>query len=99
MMEHKQCPITFEDSSITTLTPKRHKADLSLTSKVFSTPLHFVVWFISICSSEPVFCYVLECFVLSSFILRMFHGTWYCCPVFWTNGAVAIVFRVVIRYL
>lgn len=33
MMEHKRCPITFEESNITTLTPKRHKADLSLTSK------------------------------------------------------------------
>ncbi|KAI5670024.1 hypothetical protein M9H77_19877 [Catharanthus roseus] len=33
MMEHKRCPIAFEESNITTLTPKRHKADLSLTTK------------------------------------------------------------------
>lgn len=40
MMEHKRCPIAFEESNITTLTPKRHKADLSLTTKVSSHSLY-----------------------------------------------------------
>ncbi|KAJ9558721.1 hypothetical protein OSB04_013335 [Centaurea solstitialis] len=36
MMEHKRSPVSVEQGSLTSLTPKRHKAGLSISSKVSS---------------------------------------------------------------
>ncbi|KAL3506843.1 hypothetical protein ACH5RR_032225 [Cinchona calisaya] len=33
MMEHKRCAISFDQNSLLSLTPKRHKADISVVSK------------------------------------------------------------------
>ncbi|XP_071939621.1 transcription factor bHLH153-like isoform X1 [Coffea arabica] len=33
MMEHKRCPVSLDQSSLASLTPKRHKADISVLSK------------------------------------------------------------------
>lgn len=37
MMTHKRSPISVEQGSLTSLTPKRHKADISFSSKVSSS--------------------------------------------------------------
>lgn len=46
MMKHKRSPVTIEQASLTSLTPKRLKADISISSKVL--PLSSLrVWHVS----------------------------------------------------
>lgn len=50
MLEHKRSPVSVDQGSLDSFAPKRHKADMSMTSKVSFSLLYF--------------CITLLCFVL-----------------------------------
>lgn len=43
MLEHKRSPVSVDQGNLTSFAPKRHKADLSIPSKVSYGPLYLCI--------------------------------------------------------